>query len=126
MLSRKGNAFVPSPPVTLSARDGGVGGRMDMGGRGSTQKAVRESAQPWEWSSHRNSFKQPGMAFPCPPTLDGLLAQHWKDLQEGFSDSEELNKVLEFQSDELQWTSKRCGTSAYESQGLGEGGVVVS
>ncbi|KAJ8350529.1 hypothetical protein SKAU_G00256590 [Synaphobranchus kaupii] len=113
MLSRHGGTFVPSPPAPLSARDGAGGG---VGGRGSTQK----SAEPRERNSpHRNSLRQPGMAFPCPPTLDALLGQHWKDLQEGFSDYDTLNRVLEFQSDELQWTSQKWACSGIRSGGLG-------
>ncbi|XP_048835798.1 ankyrin repeat and SOCS box protein 18 isoform X2 [Brienomyrus brachyistius] len=49
------------------------------------------------------------MAFPCPPSLDTLLSRHWKDLQDGFCDPNELNKILEFQSEELQWTAKKRG-----------------
>lgn len=107
MLSRKGSTFVPCPPAPLSARDRDRG----VGRRGSTQRAGKERAEPHERTSiRRSSLKQPGMAFPCPPTLDALLGQHWKDLQTGYSDYESLNKVLEFQSDELQWTSQKWGT----------------
>ncbi|XP_061081859.1 ankyrin repeat and SOCS box protein 18 [Conger conger] len=75
----------------------------------------RERAEPLERTSQRrSSLRQPGMAFPCPPTLDALLGQHWKDLQEGFSDYETLNRVLEFQSDELQWTSQKWGLWSLE------------
>ncbi|XP_036396659.1 ankyrin repeat and SOCS box protein 18 [Megalops cyprinoides] len=112
---------VQLPPAVLLAMPSGAhdavgdrdgGGRMEARGRGSAQRAGRESRDPRERS--RSSFRQPGMAFPCPPTLDALLARHWKDLQDGFSDPDELNRVLEFQSDELRWTSKKCGLWSLE------------
>ncbi|KAL1267903.1 hypothetical protein QQF64_033266 [Cirrhinus molitorella] len=56
-------------------------------------------------------YKQPGMDFLCPPVLNDLLAHHWRDMQDGFSDPEQLNKVLEFQSDELLWTAQKQGES---------------
>ncbi|XP_064167129.1 ankyrin repeat and SOCS box protein 18 isoform X2 [Anguilla rostrata] len=112
MLSRKGRAIAPRPPAPPSGGkdwDGGVGGRC------STQKAGKETAEPHQRTSlRRSSLRQPGMAFPCPPTLDALLSQHWKDLQDGFSDYESLNRVLEFQSDELQWTSQKWGLWSLE------------
>ncbi|KAI2660617.1 Ankyrin repeat and SOCS box protein 18 [Labeo rohita] len=54
-------------------------------------------------------YKQPGMDFLCPPVLNDLLSHHWKDMQDGFSDPDQLNKVLEFQSDELLWTAQKQG-----------------
>lgn len=56
-------------------------------------------------------YKQPGMDFLCPPVLNDLLTHHWRDMQDGFSDPEQLNKVLEFQSDELLWTAQKQGES---------------
>lgn len=55
--------------------------------------------------------KQPGIDFHCPPVLNDLLTHHWRDMQDGFSDPEQLNKVLEFQSDELLWTAQKWGES---------------
>ncbi len=56
-------------------------------------------------------YKQPGMDFFCPPVLNDLLTHHWRDMQDGYSDPEQLNKVLEFQSDELLWTAQKQGES---------------
>lgn len=55
------------------------------------------------------SSKKPGIDFPCPPVLVNMLSHHWKDIQDGFSDPEEVNKILVFQSDELRWTAQKCG-----------------
>lgn len=55
--------------------------------------------------------RQPGLDFLCPPVLDDLLTHHWRDMHDGFSDAEQLNKVLEFQSDELLWTAQKQGES---------------
>lgn len=55
--------------------------------------------------------KQPGMDFLCPPVLSDLLTHQWRDMQDGVSDPEQLNKVLEFQSDELIWTAQKRGES---------------
>ncbi|KAL6485388.1 hypothetical protein MHYP_G00074330 [Metynnis hypsauchen] len=62
----------------------------------------------------RRGSKQPGLDFPCPPVLVKLLAHHWRDLQDGFSDPEELNKILVFQSDELRWTAQKRGLWSLE------------
>lgn len=56
-------------------------------------------------------FRQPGMDFLCPPVLNDLLTHHWRDMQDGFTDPEQLNEVLEFQSDELLWTAQKRGES---------------
>ncbi|KAL4618048.1 ankyrin repeat and SOCS box protein 18-like isoform X2 [Arapaima gigas] len=93
MLSRQGSMFVFCNPAAMSG--------VDEGSRRSGQQG-------------RGSFRQPGVAFPCPPALEVLLVQHWKDVQNGFFDNEELNTVLEFQSEELQWTSKKCGLWSLE------------
>ncbi|XP_026074012.1 ankyrin repeat and SOCS box protein 18-like isoform X1 [Carassius auratus] len=58
--------------------------------------------------------KQPGMDFLCPPVLSDLLTHHWRDMQDGVSDPEQLNKVLEFQSDELIWTAQKRGLWSLE------------
>ncbi|KAK1165857.1 ankyrin repeat and SOCS box protein 18-like [Acipenser oxyrinchus oxyrinchus] len=60
------------------------------------------------------AVRKPLLTFSCPDVLKTLLSQHWKDLQEGFSDSEELNKEIEFQSDELQWTATKRGLWSLE------------
>ncbi|RXM30015.1 IQ and AAA domain-containing protein 1 [Acipenser ruthenus] len=95
----------------------------------STRASVASSGSPAAWrnsSDTQNNLKsksaclltrvteqdsravrKPLMTFSCPDVLKTLLSQHWKDLQEGFSDSEELNKEIEFQSDELQWTATK-------------------
>lgn len=57
----------------------------------------------------RRSSKQPGMDFLCPPVLVDMVRHHWRDLQGGFSDPAELNKILVFQSDELRWTAQKRG-----------------
>ncbi|XP_043104802.1 ankyrin repeat and SOCS box protein 18 isoform X3 [Puntigrus tetrazona] len=59
-------------------------------------------------------YKQPGMDFLCPPVLSDLLTHHWRDMQDGFSDPEQLNEVLEFQSDELLWTAQKRGLWSLE------------
>ncbi|XP_052420704.1 ankyrin repeat and SOCS box protein 18 isoform X1 [Carassius gibelio] len=59
-------------------------------------------------------YKQPGIDFLCPPVLNDLLSHHWRDMQDGFSDPEQLNKVLEFQSDELLWTAQKLGLWSLE------------
>ncbi|XP_052004798.1 ankyrin repeat and SOCS box protein 18-like isoform X2 [Xyrauchen texanus] len=59
-------------------------------------------------------YKQPGRDFLCPPVLDALLANHWRDFQHGFNDPDKLNKVLEFQSDELLWTAQKQGLWSLE------------
>lgn len=56
-----------------------------------------------------HGYKQPGVDFLCPPVLNDLLCHHWRDMQDGFSDAAELNKVLEFQSNELLWTAQKQG-----------------
>ncbi|XP_065107608.1 ankyrin repeat and SOCS box protein 18 isoform X1 [Paramisgurnus dabryanus] len=61
-----------------------------------------------------NGYKRPGVDFLCPPVLHDLLCQHWRDIQDGFSDAEELNKVLEFQSNELLWTAQKQGLWSLE------------
>lgn len=58
---------------------------------------------------NRSNSKQPGMDFLCPPVLVDMLKHHWKDVQDGFSDPAELNKILVFQSDELRWTAQKRG-----------------
>nr|XP_023679608.1 ankyrin repeat and SOCS box protein 18-like isoform X2 [Paramormyrops kingsleyae] len=73
------------------------------------QAAVSGTVEGSRGIQRRGSLRQPGMAFPCPPSLDTLLSRHWKDLQDGFCDPDELNKILEFQSEELQWTAKKRG-----------------
>ncbi|XP_051998592.1 ankyrin repeat and SOCS box protein 18-like [Xyrauchen texanus] len=59
-------------------------------------------------------YKQPGRDFVCPPALDAQLTHHWRDMQDGFNDPEELNNVLEFQSDELLWTAQKQGLWSLE------------
>lgn len=54
-------------------------------------------------------YKQPGMDFLCPPVLHDLLTRHWGEMQDGFSDADDLNKVLDFQSEELLWTAQKRG-----------------
>lgn len=46
----------------------------------------------------------PGRDFLCPPVLEDLLHQFWRGLQDNLPAREELNKILEFQGDELRWT----------------------
>lgn len=60
-------------------------------------------------NKEKRSNKQPGMDFLCPPVLLDMLSHHWRDLQDGFSDPAELNKILVFQSDELRWTAQKRG-----------------
>lgn len=60
-------------------------------------------------NKEKRSSKQPGMDFLCPPMLVDMLRHHWKDIQDGFSDPAELNKILVFQSDELRWTAQKRG-----------------
>lgn len=62
-----------------------------------------------ENSKCKRGSKQPGLDFFCPPVLVELLGHHWRDLQDGFSDPEELDKILVFQSDELRWTAQKRG-----------------
>lgn len=62
------------------------------------------------------SSKQPGMDFLCPPVLVDMLRHHWKDMQDGFSDPAELNKILVFQSDELRWTAQKRGEFALDKK----------
>ncbi|TSQ01576.1 Ankyrin repeat and SOCS box protein 18 [Bagarius yarrelli] len=57
----------------------------------------------------KKSGKQPGMDFVCPSVLVNMLSHHWRDVQDGFSDPAELNKILVFQSDELRWTAQKRG-----------------
>ncbi|GAA6096640.1 ankyrin repeat and SOCS box protein 18 isoform X1 [Tachysurus ichikawai] len=65
-------------------------------------------------NKEKRSSKQPGMDFLCPPALVDMLSHHWRDLQDGFSDPAELNKILVFQSDELRWTAQKCGLWSLE------------
>ncbi|XP_072541340.1 ankyrin repeat and SOCS box protein 18 [Salminus brasiliensis] len=65
-------------------------------------------------SKCKEGSKKPGLDFHCPPVLVELLGRHWRDLKDGFSDPEELNKILVFQSDELQWTAQKRGLWSLE------------
>ncbi|XP_039611063.1 ankyrin repeat and SOCS box protein 18 isoform X3 [Polypterus senegalus] len=47
--------------------------------------------------------------FSCPATLRTLIHGHWKDLQGGFSNVDEINKEIEILSDELRWTASKRG-----------------
>lgn len=67
-------------------------------------------------SKDKKSSKQPGMDFLCPPVLLDMLRHHWRDLQDGFSDPAELNKILVFQSDELRWTAQKRGEFELEEE----------
>ncbi|XP_056611541.1 ankyrin repeat and SOCS box protein 18 isoform X2 [Triplophysa dalaica] len=61
------------------------------------------------WRDRSKGYKQPGMDFLCPPVLHDLLTRHWGDMRDGFSDADDLNKVLDFQSEELLWTAQKRG-----------------
>lgn len=60
-------------------------------------------------NKEKERSKQPGTDFQCPPVLVDMLSHHWRDLQDGFSDPAEFNKILAFQSDELRWTAQKRG-----------------
>ncbi|XP_062862581.1 ankyrin repeat and SOCS box protein 18 [Trichomycterus rosablanca] len=62
----------------------------------------------------KGSSKKPGIDFLCPPALVDMLSNHWRDMQDGFCDPEELNKILVFQSDELRWTAQKRGLWSLE------------
>ncbi|KAG9271312.1 ankyrin repeat and SOCS box protein 18 isoform X1 [Astyanax mexicanus] len=100
MFSQDGEMFVVSPVPTCtrpadrrptSLDSDGDGGRKCREGRG-----------------------KPGLGFPCPPVLVELLSRHRRDVRDGFSDPEELNQIMVFQSDELRWTAQKRGLWSLE------------
>ncbi|XP_026861451.2 ankyrin repeat and SOCS box protein 18 isoform X1 [Electrophorus electricus] len=74
----------------------------------------RRSSLDSKKNSSKGDNKQPGMDFICPSVLADMLGHHWRDLQNGFSDPEEFNKILVFQSNELLWTAQKRGLWSLE------------
>ncbi|TRZ02731.1 hypothetical protein DNTS_005419 [Danionella cerebrum] len=68
---------------------------------------VLPPAELLESNGREKGCRQPGMDFLCPPILNDMLSLHWRDMQDGFPDAEQLNKVLEFQGEELLWTAQK-------------------